>query len=215
VACYLVEARKTLLDQIVEMNDLFLTAMNRKSRTAVEKRRKSMRRRARDGLHRVLRGVDALAEAGGTDRRCVPRRGDAPALVEAAEACRAYERLEERGHLDAMLSRYGTLRQYLPSFLTLPVQAAAGSEPLLQAIDILRALDAGTRGPLTPADPHSFVQVDWRPTSSRTANSTAISGRSRSPSPCVKPCAPAVCSSCRAATTCPSGAWSMTTAAGR
>src|SRR5271165_1245712 len=164
VACYLVEARKTLLDQIVEMNDLFLTAMNRKSRTVVEKRRKTMRRRARDGLHRVLGGVDALAKADA--ERTVGAFRDAvnsPALVEAAEACRAYERLEERGHLDAMLSRYGTLRQYLPSFLTLPFQAAAGSEKLLQAIDILRSLDAGARGPLTPADPHGFVQADWRP----------------------------------------------------
>src|SRR5208282_5739927 len=79
VACYLIEARKTLLDQIVEMNDLFLTAMNRKSRTAVEKRRKIMRRRARDGLHRVLGGVDALARGRcGADRRRVPRRGERP-----------------------------------------------------------------------------------------------------------------------------------------
>src|SRR5271166_3374643 len=164
VACYLVEARKIMLDQIVEMNDLFLTAMNRRSRTTVEKRRKTMRRRARDGLHRVLGGVDALAMADaeqtvGAFRDAV----NAAALVEAAEACRAFERLEERGHLDAMLSRYGTLRQYLPSFLTLPFQAAAGSEKLLQAIDILRSLDAGARGPLTPADPHGFVQADWRP----------------------------------------------------
>jgi len=46
VACSLVEARQALLDQIVEMNDLFLTGMNRRSRTAVEIRRKSLRRRA-------------------------------------------------------------------------------------------------------------------------------------------------------------------------
>lgn len=164
VACYLVEARKTLLDQIIEMNDLFLTAMNRRSRTAVEKRRKSMRRRARDGLHRVLGGVDALAKADSAQTVGAFREEvNAPALVEAADACRAYERLEERGHLDAMLSRYGTLRQYLPGFLALPFQAGAGSEPLLQAIEILRALDAGTRGPLTSEDPHGFVQTDWRP----------------------------------------------------
>lgn len=164
VACYLVEARKTLLDQIIEMNDLFLTTMNRRSRTAVEKRRKSMRRHARDGLHRVLGGVDALAKADGAQTVGAFREEvDAPALVAAADACRAYERLEERGHLDAMLSRYGTLRQYLPEFLALPFQAAAGSELLLQAIAILRALDAGTRGPLTPDDPHGFVQADWRP----------------------------------------------------
>ena len=57
-------------------------------------------------------------------------RWSTPALVEAAIACRAYERLEERGHLDAMLARYGTLRQYLPAFFALPFQAAAGSETL-------------------------------------------------------------------------------------
>ena len=164
IACYLVEARKTLLDQIVGMHDLFLTGMNRQSRTSVEKKRKTMRRRARDGLHQMPAGVDALAAADkeqtvGAFREAV----NALALVEAATACRAYERLETRGHLDAMLARYSTLRQYLPGFITLPFQAAAGSETLLQAIEILRALDAGTRGPLTAGDPQGFVPADWRP----------------------------------------------------
>jgi hypothetical protein len=164
VACYLIEARKTLLDQIIEMNDLFLTAMNRKARNAVEKRRKAMRRRARDGLHRVLGGVDALAKADPEQTVGAFRdQVNAPALVQAADACRRFERLEERGHLDAMRSRYSTLRQYMPGFLMLPFQAAPGSETLLQAIDNLRALDAGARGPLTAGDPHGFVPADWRP----------------------------------------------------
>jgi TnpA family transposase len=164
VACYLVEARKTLLDQIVEMNDLFLTGMNRRSRNAVEKSRKSLRRRARDGLHRVLGAIDELVAADGTQTVNVFRDAlGTSALVDAAIACRAYERLEARGHLDAMLARYGTLRQYLPAFFALPFQAAAGSETLLRAIEILRALDAGARGALTTDDPHGFVQADWRP----------------------------------------------------
>ncbi len=163
VACYLVEARKTLLDQIVEMNDLFLTGMNRRARTSVEKRRKSLRRRARDGLHRVLGAVDALVAADGAQSVSTFRDAqNPPALIEAAIACRAYERLEARGHLDAMLARYGTLRQYLPAFFALPFQAAAGSEILLRAVESLRALDAGTRSPLTTEDPHGFVQADWR-----------------------------------------------------
>jgi TnpA family transposase len=163
IACYLVEARKTLLDQIVEMNDLFLTGMNRRARTSVEKRRKSLRRRARDGLHRVLGAVDALVAADGTQTVSAFRNAqDPPALIEAAIACRAYERLEARGHLDAMLARYGTLRQYLPAFFALPFRAAAGSETLLRAVESLRALDAGTRGPLATDDPHGFVQTDWR-----------------------------------------------------
>ena len=163
VACYLVEARKTLLDQIVEMNDLFLTTMNRRARNSVEKQRKSLRRRARDGLHRVLGAVDALVAADGAQIVSVFRDAqNPPAPIEAAIACRAYERLEARGHLDAMLARYGTLRQYLPAFFALPFQAAAGNEALLQAIEAVRALDAGTRGPLTTIDPHGFVQTDWR-----------------------------------------------------
>jgi TnpA family transposase len=164
VACYLLETRKTLIDQIVEMNDQFLIGMNRLSRNAVEKQRKPLQRRARDGLQRMLSAIDELVAADGGQTLDAFRDAlGTPALVEAAQACRAYERLEARGHLDAMLARYSTLRQYLPAFFALPFQAAAGSEPLLGAIEIQRALDAGTRGALTTNDPHGFVQADWRP----------------------------------------------------
>jgi len=164
VACYLIDARKTLIDQIVEMNDQFLIGMNRLSRNAVEKQRKPLQRRARDGLQLMLSAIDELVAADGGQTLDAFRDAlGTPALVEAAQACRAYERLEARGHLDAMLARYSTLRQYLPAFFALPFQAAAGSEPLLRAIEIQRALDAGTRGALTTDDPHGFVQADWRP----------------------------------------------------
>jgi hypothetical protein len=85
------------------MNDQFLTGMNRRSRTAVELRRKSLRRGARDGLQRLLGAVDALVAADGSQTVTDFREAqDAPALIEAAIACRAFERLETRGHLDAM-----------------------------------------------------------------------------------------------------------------
>jgi len=164
VACHLVEARKILLDHIVEMNDLFLTGMARRARNAVEKQRKRLRRQARDGMRRVLGAVDALIDADGDQTITVFREEiDAPRLAQAALDCRAYERLEQRGELDAMLLRYSTLRQYLPSFFALPFQAAAGSEPLLQAIEVVRALDAGTRTMLSAEDPCGFVPADWRP----------------------------------------------------
>jgi len=153
-----------LLDQIVEMHDQFLIAMNRRARASVENQRKTLRRRARDGLHRVLGAIDALVAADGTQTVTAFREAQSPpALIEAAEACRAYERLEQRGQLDAMLARYGTLRQYLPAFCSLPFQAAPGSETLLTAIESLRALDAGQRDTLTRDDPHDFVPAEWRP----------------------------------------------------
>ena len=92
-----------------------------------------------------------------------------------------------------MLARYRTLRQYLPSFFGLPFQAAAGSEPLLQTIEILRALDASARTPLTPDDPCGFVPADWRAYLVQTANLTAGFGKWRSHSPCVTRCVLAAC----------------------
>ena len=88
-------------------------------------------------MHCLLGAVDALVAAEGSQTVTAFRDAlGTPALIEAAIACRAYERLEERGHLDAMLARYSTLRQYLPAFFALPFQAAAGSETILKAIEI-------------------------------------------------------------------------------
>ena len=163
VVCTLIEARKSLLDQLVEMNDQFLTGMNRRAQNAVKAQQELLHRRARAGLDRVLGAVDALAEADGDQTVTAFRAAvDAPALVAAAATCRAFSRLEERGHLDAMLARYGTLRQYLPAFVALPFQATVGSEPLMTAIGILRDLDAGTCKGLEPSDPCGFVPAAWR-----------------------------------------------------
>lgn len=164
VACTLIEGRKTLLDRIVEMHDQFLTAMNRRARNAVKAREGQLRRRARAGMERVLGGIEALAAAeGGQSVAAFREQVDAPALVEAAAACRAFDRLEQRGHLDAMLARWGLLRQYFPAFLALPFQAAPGGETVLAAIDVLRGLEAGTRPRLDPEAPCGFVPAAWRP----------------------------------------------------
>src|SRR3954452_3183521 len=104
-----------------------------------------------------LRSFDREAEA---ELRDWLRQG---ALEGRGAACRAFNRLEERGHLDAMLARYATLRQYLPAFVALPFQASVGSEPLMTAIGILRELDADTGLGIEPTDPRGFVPAAWRP----------------------------------------------------
>lgn len=163
VACYLTGARKTLLDQIVEMHDLFLIDMNRRAHHAVEKKRQALQGPADAAVDRMAGTVEALVTADGAQSVSDFRETqDPPALVEASTSYRAKERLEQRGHLDAMLARYANLRQYLPAFLSLPFQAAPGSESLLKAIEICRGLDAGTRDTLTADDPHHFVQAHWR-----------------------------------------------------
>ena len=164
VACYLIEARKTLLDQLVEMNDQFLTGMNRRARNTVKAQERVLRRQARAGMDRVLGAMDTLVAADGEQTvQAFRKEVNAASLVEAVAACRAFNRLEERGHLDAMLARYGTLRQYLPVFMALPLQAAIGSESLIAAVGILRDLDAGARERVERDDPQGFVAAGWRP----------------------------------------------------
>ena len=62
VACFLVEAHKTILDHIVEMNHQFLTGMSRRSRHAFEQRHREIRRRAKKGLDVVIRGMEILLD---------------------------------------------------------------------------------------------------------------------------------------------------------
>lgn len=164
VACCLVEGRKTLLDHLVEMHEQFLIGMNRRAEKSVKDKDRLLRRRARDGMDRVLAGIDALAAAdGGQSVEDFRQEIGVAALVEAVTACRTFHRLEERGLLDALLARYVTLRQCFPAFVTLPFQAAVGSEDLLAAITILRDLDAGKRARIEADDPHDFVPAAWRP----------------------------------------------------
>jgi hypothetical protein len=49
VACFLIEALKTTLDQVIEMNDQFLLGMCRRSKNSFERKQQEYRQRARDG----------------------------------------------------------------------------------------------------------------------------------------------------------------------
>lgn len=54
VAAFLVETRKTLLDQVVTMHDQYMTGLERRSRLAFEDKRRRLRRRARSGIDTLL-----------------------------------------------------------------------------------------------------------------------------------------------------------------
>ena len=138
--------------------------MNRRARNTVKAHEVTLRRQARAGTDLVLGGIEALAEANGALTVAAFRNQvDVPALVAAVAACRAFARLEERGHLDAMLARWGNLRQYFPAFIALPFQAGVGGEPLMVAIGVLRSLEAGTLKNIDPETPSAFVPAAWRP----------------------------------------------------
>jgi TnpA family transposase len=165
LACFLVEAERNLLDQLVEMHDQYLTTMWRRARRAFEERQRQLRRRAREGVETVLLAIDILLAppAAGEDVRAqVSQRVGLEQLHEAAQNCREFQRLEERGQLDELCARYVNLRRYLPAFFSLPFAGERGSEELLAALGLLRRLDAGQLDELPKDAPCHFVPAAWR-----------------------------------------------------
>jgi TnpA family transposase len=165
LACFLVEAERSLLDHLVEMHDQYLTTMWRRARHAFEERHRQLRRRAREGVETVLLAIDILlaSPADGDDVRAqVSQRVGLEQLHEAAQSCREFKRLEERGHLDELCARYANLRRYLPVFFSLPFAGERGSEELLAALALLRRLDAGKIEQLPHDAPCHFVPAGWR-----------------------------------------------------
>jgi TnpA family transposase len=163
VTAFLVQTQKTLLDQIVTAHDQYMTALDRRARLAFDEKHRSLRRRAKSGLDTLIEATEALLSA---DRSApigsLYDRLSEEALREATTSCRAFARLEERGHTDELAARYGDLRKYFPAFLRLPFEAARGSEFLLEAIRVARALDTGGSEAMLVAAPRQFVPAAWR-----------------------------------------------------
>jgi hypothetical protein len=170
LACFLVETERNLLDQLVEMHDQYLTTMWRRARHAFEERHRQFRRRARDGVETVLLAIDILLAASGDGedvRAQVNERVGLEQLHDAAQNCRGFQRLEERGQLNELCARYSGLRRYLPAFFSLPFAGERGSEELLAALGLLRRLDAGEIAELPSDAPCHFVPAAWRAASYR------------------------------------------------
>lgn len=70
---------------------------------------------------------------------------DAKALQQAIEDCQAYQRLEDRGYVDALHARYPPLRRYLPAFYTLPFVGEPGTASLQTGLQLVTQLDTGVR----------------------------------------------------------------------
>ena len=175
VACFLTEARKTLLDQTVALNDQYLTTMCRRSRNAFETRHREFRRRVKKGLETLLTAVEILVDPRqprATLLDVLDRQIDRAALCSARDDCREFQRLEERGYVAELDARYAYLRRYLPSFFDLPFEGETGAEPLLEGLSLVRALNRGERNELPLESPTGFIPAAWRAAAKREKGAT-------------------------------------------
>lgn len=123
VACFLLEAHRTLLDHIVDMYRQCVTSTRRRALDAVEQRQPEIHERARQGLSMMLRTIERLlaAEHDQSAAALVDGLG-AAALRDALQRCRELEHVGEHGLFDELLARHAHLKRYLPAFLELPFE---------------------------------------------------------------------------------------------
>ena len=165
ITCFLVETRKTLLDYIVAMHDQFTIDMARKSKNKHDRKLKTGRKHAKQGMALLLDATAIMVDADVP----MPNRGNVlfekfseEQLKQALESCRTFQSLEDRGLTDELAAHYVGLHRYLPQFLSLDFQASVGSEPLIAAISLARQLEATERRKLPTDAPISFVPPGWR-----------------------------------------------------
>jgi len=163
-ACFLAETRKTILDHIVALHDQYMIDMTRKSKNKYDKKLKLGRKRAKSGMSTVLDATEIMVDSDvPIDKRTSVLFGNIEEgrLREALNSRRLFQRLEDRGFVDELCVHYSGLRRYFPKFLTLNFESAVGSEHLMDAIKLARAIDAGAKQRISSESPSLFVPPAW------------------------------------------------------
>ena len=216
LACFLVEAQKSLLDHLATMHDQFVTGISRRSRNAFEERHREFRKRAKRGVQTLLAAIEILLDRSQPDPLAqLQQTIDDPTLHSALADCREFQRLEENGYQEELRLRHSHLRRYLPAFLTLPFQAEPGTQSCCEPL----SWRAGSMKPgtvLCRSTPRttSFRPLGGTPINNPMADWINASGTLPWRCRCETRSGPAICFSPPAAIMSLSPIWSMTSTAG-
>ena len=163
--CFLLETRKILLDHLVTMHDQYIVDITRQVKNAYEKKHRALRQRQKRAIDVMLDLTDFFL--GWPDdqpllKKALWRQVEEGKLHSSRQDLQEFKQLEERGYGDLLLNRYPSLRKYFADFIQLPFAAKPGNEHLIQAIDLVRQLDAGTLTKLPPIAPTTFIPKELR-----------------------------------------------------
>src|SRR5712691_10538753 len=164
-AAFLFDARKRLLDYLVDMHAQFMTEMQREARNAWEQEHRQARPRVRRGvtvLRALAETVLRLEASPASPIATLLEQINTQEIAEAVKNCVQFERLERHGLLDKLHGKYANFRRYFRPFVDLPFAAESGSTGLLANLALLRQLNRGELKELPPDVEMSFVPAAWR-----------------------------------------------------
>jgi TnpA family transposase len=160
MGCFLLETRKELLDYLAQMHDQYVTELCRHAKNTYEKKHRELRKRQKRAVDIVLDTTTLWLDWPNDtplSKHDLWPHGTETTFRAALADLRVFQQLEERGYGELLLARYPSLRKYFAAFLHLPFAAEHGSAPLLEAIQLVRQLDAGDLKQLPRDTSTSFV----------------------------------------------------------
>ncbi len=163
--CFLLETRKTLLDHLVVMHDQYVLEMCRETRNVHEKKHRDVRKRQKRAIDVMLGITDFILDWPDNQpfsKDDIWRQVEEVKVRSSRKDLQEFKQLEERGYGDLLLKRYPSLRKYFADFIHLPFAAKSGNEYLMEAVDIIRKLDAGDLKRLPSTAPIQFVPKELR-----------------------------------------------------
>ncbi|MDZ4152864.1 DUF4158 domain-containing protein, partial [Methylicorpusculum sp.] len=165
MACFLLETRKGLLDYLVKMHDQFIMDMLRKAKHIHEMKHREFRKRQKKAIDTVLDTTQLIIDW--PDDKPLHKTDlwqqiSEKQLLESMTDLHNFKRLEERGYGDILLGRYPSLRKYFAEFIQLPFAVKSGTEPLMNVINLVRQLDAGTLKKIPDDAPTGFIPQELR-----------------------------------------------------
>jgi TnpA family transposase len=162
---FLWDAKKSLLDYLVEMHAQFMTEMERSADLAWEEEHRNLRKRLKIGVASLRKfGSEAVALED-PEKTTVGRLFDAVPFVQVQSAisdCAAFEDWEQNGFLRKLHARYSNFRRYFPYFANLNFASDSGGEAIVSGLKLLRQLEQGELKALPEDVDVSFVPESWR-----------------------------------------------------
>lgn len=165
MACFLLETRKALLDYLVKMHDQFIMDMLRKAKHIHEMKHREFRKRQKKAIDTVLDTTQLIVDWPDDKplhKTDLWQQVGEKQLLESMTDLHNFKRLEERGYGDILLGRYPSLRKYFAEFIQLPFAVKSGTEPLMNGINLVRQLDAGTLKKIPDNAPIGFIPHELR-----------------------------------------------------
>jgi len=137
LACFLVEARKTILDHLVEMNDQHMTKLIGECRKEADERQRKYWRLTEEGQNLLVASIEWMLGQKEPKQawEALLERTPPTALREACVHYRESRRLEHTGYVGVLRERLRwQVRPYLKDFLALPFEAETNASGLKQAL---------------------------------------------------------------------------------